>query len=294
MSKRILLDTDIGSDIDDAVALAYLLMQPEADILGVTTVSGQSLMRAEMVDAICRVTGQELPIYPGVEEPLLIPNRQPLAQQALKLDDWPHKSTFPAHQAVDFLAKQILANPGEVTLLTIGPLTNIALLFALYPETIDALEQLVMMCGVFTDMPDNPWKAEWNALLDPHATEMVYNAPVKIHRSIGLDVTRQVRMSAQEVKARFTHPVFAPVVDFAEVWFREQEYMIFHDPLAAVSIFDPDVCQFTRGQVTVNSDAAAGLLGETLFDPEAGEKPHEVALQVAPERFFDSYFEVFR
>ncbi len=293
MTKKILLDTDIGSDIDDAVALAYLLMQPEAEILGVTTVSGQSQLRAEMVDAICQAVGRDVPIYPGMEEPLLVPNRQPVAQQALKLDDWPHKSTFPTRKAVDFLAEQILAYPGEVTLLTIGPLTNIAMLFALYPETIDALEQLVMMCGVFTDMPDNPWKAEWNALLDPHATEMVYNAPVKSHRSIGLDVTRQVRMSAPEVKTRFTHPVFAPVVDFAEVWFREQEYMIFHDPLAAVSIFDPEVCRFTRGLVTVNSDAAAGLLGETLFDPGAVEKPHEVALQVDPERFFDSYFGVF-
>ena len=159
MTKKILLDTDIGSDIDDAVALAYLLMQPEAELLGVTTVSGQSRLRAEMVDAICRVAGREVTIIPGVEDPLLVENRQPLAQQALKLDRWPHRSDFPAQKAADFLAEQILAHPGKVTLLTIGPLTNIALLFSLYPETIEALEQLVMMCGVFTDLPGNPWKA---------------------------------------------------------------------------------------------------------------------------------------
>ena len=293
MIKKILLDTDIGSDIDDAVALAYLLMQPEAELLGVTTVSGQSRLRAEMVDAICRAAGREVPIIPGVEDPLLVENRQPLAQQALKLARWPHRSEFPAQKAVDFLAEQILTHPGEVTLLSIGPLTNIALLFALYPETIEALEQLVMMCGVFTDLPGNPWKAEWNALLDPHATEMVYKAPVKIHRSIGLDVTRQVTMPAAEVRARFDHPVLAPVLDFAEVWFQTQEMMLFHDPLAAVSIFDPEVCRYTPGLVQVNSDAAAGLLGDTIFDPEAPEKPHQVALQVDPERFFDSYFGVF-
>ena len=293
MIKKILLDTDIGSDIDDAVALAYLLMQPEAELLGVTTVSGQSRLRAEMVDAICRTAGREVPIIPGVEDPLLVENRQPLAQQALKLARWPHSSEFPAQKAVDFLAEQILAHPGEVTLLSIGPLTNIALLFALYPETIEALEQLVMMCGVFTDLPGNPWKAEWNALLDPHATEMVYKAPVKIHRSIGLDVTRQVTMPAAEVRARFDHPVLAPVLDFAEVWFQTQEMMLFHDPLAAVSIFDPEVCRYTPGLVQVNSDAAAGLLGDTVFDPEAPEKPHQVALQVDPERFFASYFGVF-
>ena len=293
MTKKILLDTDIGSDIDDAVALAYLLVQPEADLLGVTTVSGQSRLRAEMVDAICQAAGREVPIFPGVEEPLLVENRQPLAQQALKLNNWPHRTDFPGQKAVDFLAEQILAHPGEVTLLTIGPLTNIALLFALYPETVVALEQLVMMCGVFSDLPGNPWKAEWNALLDPHATQMVYQAPVKIHRSIGLDVTRQVTMPAEEVRTRFKHPVLAPVLDFAEVWFSTQDQMLFHDPLAAVSIFDPEVCQFTPGLVKVNSDASAGLLGDTNFDRETPKKPHQVALQVNPERFFESYFGVF-
>ncbi len=204
MTEKILLDTDIGSDIDDAVALAYLLMQPEAELLGITTVSGQSGLRAQMVDAICQAAGREIPIIPGVESPLIVENRQPLAQQALRLDNWPHRTEFSSTTAVDFLAKRILTNPGEVTLLTIGPLTNIALLFSLYPETINALKQLVMMCGVFTEIPNNPWKAEWNALLDPHATEIVYKAHVRIHRSIGLDVTRQVTMPAKEVKARLT------------------------------------------------------------------------------------------
>jgi inosine-uridine nucleoside N-ribohydrolase len=136
-----------------------------------------------MVDALCQAAGRDVPVVPGVEDPLLVENRQPVAQQALKLAKWPHRTDFPNRTAVDFLAEQILAHPGEVTLLTIGPLTNVALLFALYPETVGALDQLVMMCGVFTDMPDNPWKAEWNALLDPHATEMVYRAPVRVHRS---------------------------------------------------------------------------------------------------------------
>lgn len=291
--KKILLDTDIGSDIDDAVALAYLLMQPEAELLGVTTVSRQSHLRAQMVDALCQAAGRELPIVPGVEAPLLVENRQPVAQQALKLADWPHRTAFPDRTAVDFLAEQILAFPGEVTLLTIGPLTNIALLFSLYPETVAALAQLVMMCGVFTEMPGNPWKAEWNALLDPHATEIVYKAPVRMHRSVGLDVTRQVTLSAKDVRARFDHPVLKPVLDFSEVWFREQDTMFFHDPLAVVSIFDPEVCGFVPGKVDVNSDASAGLLGKTDFDPESKDKPHEVALTVDPDQFFDSYFKVF-
>lgn len=292
--KKILLDTDIGSDIDDAVCLAYLLMQPEAELLGITTVTGQSLLRAQMADAICKVAGQEIPIVPGVEAPLLVPPRQPVAQQAIKLDHWPHAQAFPNRNPIEFLAEQILANPGEVTLLTIGPLTNIALLFALYPEVIPALDQLVMMCGVFTDIPDNPWTSEWNAMLDPHATEMVYNAKVNVHRSVGLDVTRQVTLLAAEVRARFTHPVLQPVLDFSEVWFQEQERLFFHDPLAAVCLFNPEVCPFTPGQVTVNSDAAARELGQTIFTPNTADAPHEVALSVTPDRFFDAFFSVFQ
>lgn len=293
MRKKILLDTDIGSDIDDAVCLAYLLMQTEADLIGVTTVSGQSRVRARMVSAICRAANRDVPIVPGVESPLLVEQRQSEAQQAVRLSNWPHDQEFPDLPAIQFLADQILSNPGEVTLLTIGPLTNAALLFAVYPETISALEQLVMMCGVFTNEPDNPWKMEWNAMLDPHATEMVFNARVGVHRSVGLDVTRKVTMRAEEVKSRFSHPALQPVLDFADVWFQEREVLVFHDPLAAVTIFDPSVCEFSKGMVAVNSDAAAGPLGLTTFDPDADEKPHQVALKVDPERFFESYFNVF-
>jgi purine nucleosidase len=106
-------------------------------------------------------------------------------------------------------------------------------------------------------------------------------------------VTRQVTLSADEVQARFDHPVLKPVLDFSEIWFREQDTMLFHDPLAAVSIFDPDVCGFVPGRVDVNSDASAGLLGKTDFYPDAKDKPHEVALTVDADRFFASYFEVF-
>ena len=94
-----------------------------------------------------------------------------------------------------------------------------------------------MMCGVFTDhFPEV--KREWNALLDPHATAIVYKAPVGRHRSIGLDVTLQVEMKKQEVLDRFAlSPLLAPVIDFAEHW--DKDSIIFHDPLAAVTVRRP-------------------------------------------------------
>src|SRR5687768_10555483 len=130
---KLLLDTDIGTDVDDAVALAYLLAQPECDLLGITTVTGQATARAALCSVLTTAAGRaDIPIYPGAEQPLAGEQRQPVAQQAPSLERWPHQAEFPqagGSGAVDFLRRTIRANPGEVVLLTIGPLTNAAQLF---------------------------------------------------------------------------------------------------------------------------------------------------------------------
>ena len=82
MTIKVLLDTDIGSDIDDAVCLAYLLAQPACELLGITTVSGQPEQRAQIASAICKVAERSVPIYPGAPQPVLIEQRQPLVPQA--------------------------------------------------------------------------------------------------------------------------------------------------------------------------------------------------------------------
>jgi len=292
MSTKVLLDTDIGSDIDDAVCLAYLLAQPACELLGITTVSGEVEKRAQIASALCRTAGRQVPIFPGVADPLLVPQKQPHAPQAAALKDWPHETNFPKAEAIAFLQETIRSQPGEIVLLTIGPLTNIALLFSLDPEIPQLLKGLVMMCGVFTNRLAGVGPREWNALLDPHATAIVYRHAVKVHRSIGLDVTHQVVMEAGEVKRRFQAPLLKPVLDFAEVWFERRSSITFHDPLAAATLFDNRICQFEKGLVEVElaSDRLGGLTYWTL---QASPGPHEVALQVEAERFFDHYFSVF-
>jgi len=298
MPTKILLDTDIGSDIDDAVCLAYLLANPECELLGITTVSGEAEKRAQMASAICTVAEKNIPIYPGRDEPLL-PGRawQPKAPQAIALSRWPHDEFFPRGQAVEFLRQTVRTHPGEVILLSIGPLTNVAALFATDTDIPSLLKGLVMMCGVFTNRQAGVGPLEWNAMLDPVATAIVYRSAVRIHRSIGLDVTSQVNMPATEVRQRFQVPLLKPVLDFAEVWFQRVDQITFHDPLAATSIFDDGICTFERGRVDVELKSDQ-LLGMTHWS--AGKKdvstatgPHEVALEVKPQRFFDHYFSVF-
>ncbi len=292
MPTKVLLDTDIGSDIDDAVCLAYLLAQPECDLLGITTVTGEPVKRASMVSALCKVAGRDIPIYPGLEKPLLTPQHQPLCPQASSLVRWPHETDFPKAEAVEFLRKTIRANPGEVTLLTIGPLTNIGLLFAVDPEIPSLLKSLVMMAGVFMTRDRGQGLTEWNAIGDPYATAIVYNAPVKFHRSLGLDVTNKVSMRADEVRRRFQHTLLLPVLDFAEVWFEEREWITWHDPLATATIFDGSLVQFERGTVEVEL-ASHRLRGMTLWSKD-GNGPHEVGAEVDAERFFEHYFSVFK
>jgi purine nucleosidase len=288
MPTKLILDTDIGSDIDDAICLAYLLAQPECDLLGITTVSGEAEARAAMASAQCQVAGRDVPIYPGLEQPMLGTQRQPDAPQAAALERWPHRAAFPRGEAVEFLRRTIRAHPGEITLLTIGPLTNIGVLFALDPEIPSLLRELVIMGGVF--QREQP-RLEWNAMLDPVATAIVFAAAVPI-RAIGLDVTLEVTMPAEEVRRRFDVRLLRPVLDFAEIWFRERPVITFHDPLAATTIFDPHagdpaqaICLFKPGQVTVPLE---GEPGRTVWQPGSGQ--HAIATQVHPNRFFEHYF----
>lgn len=286
---KIILDTDIGTDIDDALALAYLLSQPRCDLVGITTVSGEARLRAEMASAICQQAGRgDVPIHSGAEQALLVDIRQKRAEQAAALGSWKRQRDFPANTAIEFLRQTIRANPGEIVLLPIGPLTNLALLFATDPEIPSLLKGLVLMCGQFFET----MRGEWNAINDPHATAIVYGhgrqARPAQHTSFGLDVTTKCTLPADVCRRRFTARVLQPVRDFADVWFQRSAHITWHDPLAAASIFEPDLCTYVPGRVSVSLNEPT--LGWTVFDRHSAEKPHRAAETVDAPRFFEHYF----
>jgi purine nucleosidase len=287
---KVLLDTDIGTDVDDAVALAYLLAHPNCDLLGITTVTGEPEKRASLASVLCRAADKQIPIYPGADRPMQGEQRQLIAQQAAALPRWPHETNFPAGQAVEFLADTIRAHPGEVTLLTIGPLTNAGLLFSVHPDVAERLAGFVMMGGNFDEAGPEAGRIEWNVAGDPLASEIVYRTGVRLHRSLGLNVTQQVMMSADDVRDKFTASLLRPVMDMAEIWFAGfYPFITFHDPLAAATIFEPDLCTYQQGTVKVDQ---VDKPGQTLWKPDPGrpDAPHQVAMAVDVDRYFEHFF----
>lgn len=292
MTEKILLDTDIGMDVDDAVCLAYLLAHPRCDLVGITTVTGEAEKRAMLASAICRAAGRDVPIFPGADNPLIVPQKQKEAPQAAALLRWDHQRHFPRGMAVEFMRQSIRAHPGEVWLLAIGPLTNLGLLFSVDPEIPALLKGVVLMGGYYFQRLENTNPIEWNISGDPHAAEIVFRARPPLHRAIGLDVTTRVVMEAAAVRENFKAPLLQPVLDMAEIWFAGYYPSItFHDPLAAATIFDPELCRFAAGNVGIELDEPKQR-GLTRWQAGAAG-PHQVAESVDPERYFHHFFSQF-
>jgi len=287
----VIFDTDIGSDVDDAVALAYLLREPRCELVGITTVSGEPEERARLADAVCRAAGRsDVPVHAGCGNPLLVSQRQLEAPQKSVLPRWTHTPEFTSNTAVPFLRETIRSRPGELTLLAVGPFTNLAVLFALDPEIPSLLKQVVIMGGVYTTSTPGTPRVEWNASLDPHATAMLFNAGCSV-TAFGLDVTMQCRLTATACRERLRHGPLAVVADMAEVWFSRRPEITFHDPLAAVALFHPELCTYQPGDVEVElaSPRVSGMTHWTATD----DGPHQIAVTVDPQAFFQHYFQVF-
>jgi inosine-uridine nucleoside N-ribohydrolase len=293
-SIPVLFDTDIGSDIDDAVALAYLLKQPRCEIVGITTVTGDTVKRAALAEIVCRAGRREdIPIHAGLANPLLFGEGQPHVPQYDAVKDLPHRQDYPI-TAIDFLRKSILARPHELTLLAVGPMTNIGALFAAYPETAALLKSIVLMCGVYTGNAEHgPGATEWNADRDPISTALTYKYGAGKLLGVGLDVTEKCRLPAEECRQRFVAAggALGVVGQMAEVWFRHAPHITFHDPLAATLIFEPDLCTYAPGTVTVVA-AEGPLAGLTRWKVGGEARPHRIASVVNSEKFFAHYFSV--
>jgi purine nucleosidase len=296
----VLFDTDIGSNIDDALALAYLLRQPHCRLLGITTVSGPVEKRAACAAAVCRAAGRDdVPIHCGASDPLPGGVGQPAAPHFDALPEaeraWPPGE----RTAVHFLRNAIRGTPQPVVLLSTGPLTNVALLFAMDPEIPALLRAFVCMAGAFDP---HEQAVETNCRIDPLAAAVVFEqwrrscasggARMKPCVAVGMDATRRCTMPVDEFRKHVRVPVLETVARMADGWLRQRESVTFHDPLAAACVFRPQLCGYAAGTIAVESTPGSLLAGTTRFAP-AVSGPHRVANSVNPAVFFREFFGVF-
>ena len=211
--EKVILDTDIGDDIDDAYALALLLSRPNIKVLGVTTAWGQTQERAELTVKLLHVMGYDhIPVYAGRRGTATIGRQYEWAKRT-EANGGSGKNALPSVQkddAVTFLKRAIEKSPGEITLIAIGPLVNVGDLVTQHPEVKSKLKRIVIMGGAVhagydgTSAPG----AEWNIKCDPQAAKAVFSSGIPLTMA-GLEVHRdaQVRRGAAKtaVRAWYAH-----------------------------------------------------------------------------------------
>jgi len=193
---KVLLDTDIGTDIDDAWALGYALKSPSFVLLGVTISDGDTAARARLACKLLDRLGRtDVPVSIGRATPAVPPNR--VDYQFAWAEDFRAYSPI-ATPAVEFLYDVIRRNPHEVTLVAVGPLQNIGDLVRAHPDVVPLVKRVVLMGGSIGGNAFSPSAvAEWNVKLAIPEAQAVYAAPWPV-TIVPLDATTYVRLEDQE------------------------------------------------------------------------------------------------
>ncbi len=303
MPKRILFDTDPG--IDDACAILLALASPEVSVEGLSIVHGNCSLDQATSNALSILelaNAGDIPVAKGCELPLVQPSLlapETHGDTGLGYARLPAPSLRPVRQhAVDFLIEKILAAPGEITLVAIGPLTNVALAIRQEPRIAEALKEIIIMGGALRYEGNTTALAEFNTYVDPHAAQIVYHAGIPA-TLVPLDVTYQCVLTPGDVNRllRTDSPVTKFVADATRFYmefhdeYQKIEGCVINDPLALALTFAPELC--TYRELPVDVDLSGGIsMGKTVADfYNYGKKPANLraALDVHARDFIELF-----
>jgi inosine-uridine nucleoside N-ribohydrolase len=307
--RKVILDTDIGDDIDDALALALIVNSAELELVGVTTVFLHAVRRAKLAARVLRTYNRaDVPVYAGVDLPLL-QDEQPLIREISGksnrsrdahggfvpcqfMDDMENE-TVANRDAVSFIIEAAHAAPGQIELICIGPLTNAAIAIRLDRRLPKLLSGITLMGGMFSEQIP-----EWNIRCDPEAASIVLSSGANI-RCIGLDVTLRCRLELMEIE-RMRHigsDATSLIGELVDRWLAtyRAECPLLHDPLAVATLIDPSLVACERRYISV--DLVGPARGATLArrtapkEPANGWAAAEVAVDVQRDLFMKLFLE---
>ena len=295
---KLILDCDPG--IDDAVAMALALASPELDVRGITVCHGNVPLERTSVNALAMLAllGKDIEVYAGASGPLM---RSGISAADVHgatglggISMPPPRRKISGRRATDFIIDEIRAHPGEICLVGVGPLTNLALAMRLAPDIVPLIPQIVVMGGA-AGAGNRTASAEFNIYADPHAAKIVYECG-RPFAMFGLDVTHKAIASPARVSAlrALGAPVGETIAGLLEVYRApyQKRYgwdgAAVHDMCAIAYLIDPQL--FVTQSMSVCVDTHEGPnFGRTVCDPQRRDPTWplvDVAVDVDAERLF--------
>lgn len=278
--EKVIIDTDIGDDVDDAFALALAVKSPELQVLGISTTFGETDVRAKIVDRFLgEVRRSDIPVLVGKAA-----GKTPMSQRPYTFEGKFAKSSH--GDATDFLMEQIRKYPGEITLIGIGPLMNIGEAIDRDAARFGKLKRVVIMGGSirrgYGDYGYNehvPPSPEWNILNDVKSAQKLFASGVPVF-VMPLDSTQ---LKLDEVKRAFLFTRGTAVTDQLAILYHlwAQETPTLFDPMAVTFVLKPELCPVQALHIRVDEK------GYTREEP--GAPNAQVCLNSNPEDFFQFY-----
>lgn len=277
-AEKVLIDTDPG--VDDALAVVFAFASPELEVVGLTTIFGNVETPLATLNALrlLDIVGADVPVAEGAIKPLYSP-KLPTPDFVHGKDGFgeiylPASNKKPIEEtAAEFIVRTVMANPGEITLVVLGPMTNIALALALEPELPKNVKQVVAMGGVLQVMGNVSPVASANILGDAHAADIVLGTDWDVVLVPG-DTTRQVRVTDEWLerlrsnagsKGAFIHDISRFYRDF----YRSggvTEGFYNHDPTAMAYVVDPSLFETEERAIRVVTDGIS--IGDVIAAKE--------------------------
>lgn len=303
--KKVLIDTDPG--IDDSLAILLALASPEIELIGLSVVHGNCSTEQGTVNAlsvlelagaghILVASGCALPL---VKPSLLAPETH--GSSGIGYARLPEPKIKPLEKhAVDFLIESILQFPGEITLVAIGPLTNIAMAIRLEPKIVPSIKEIICMGGAIRHPGNTTPLAEFNVYVDPHAAHIVYHAGIPL-TLVPLDVTYQCILTPDDVQRllKINSPLTRFIADSTRFYMSfHDEYQhingcVINDPLALALVFAPDLvkCEALYVDVDISGGVSLGKTFADFYGMTGKPANMKVALEVNARQFMELFLD---